>query len=212
MGIVKLLLKNGANIKAQTVYGETPFELASLHKHVSICAILLDAGADVNCFYKNGNTALHHAVVNKIESVVKLLLKKGAKLNTRNDFGETPFEIASYHQFSHICKILKKKTLELNECLNDAVWKCDSKEVERLLEIGADVNSEDNLGQTALHIATIKGSESMVRFLLKKGADKKTRTKLISGAQTPFELAVFYGKLHICKILSETKALSQMTN
>lgn len=207
--VIKLLLKNGANINAKTMYGETPFELASLHQHLRICKILLNAGQDVNCVYKNGNTALHHAVVNKIESVVKLLLKKGAKHNAQNDFGETPFELASYHQYSHICEILQEKTLELNESLNCAVWNCNRKEMERLIEKGADVNSEDKLGQTPLHVAAIKAIESIVRFLLKKGANINARTKFIYGGQTPFELAAFYEKSHICKILSQIKELSQ---
>lgn len=40
-----------------------------------------------------------------------------------------------------------------------------------LLKYGADVNGQNRSGDTALHLAALKGSTKMFNFLLKHGAD-----------------------------------------
>ena len=51
--------------------------------------------------------------------------------------------------------------------------------VETLLALGIDVDSKDDLGQTALHRATRCKDEEMVRLLLKNGPMSSARTTII---------------------------------
>ena len=54
--------------------------------------------------------------------------------------------------------------------------------VQLALELGADVNARNANGDTALHIAAVKGSNAMVQLLVDKGARLEVRNKL---GQTP---------------------------
>ena len=68
--------------------------------------------------------------------------------------------------------------------------------VELLLEFHANVNAVDNTNQTALHMATLKGSIEIVTLLLSKGADpsivaaKTLWTPLHLAAQQGFHVLV----------------------
>src|SRR6218665_1363399 len=81
--IVRLLLKNNANINAKTSIGETPVMTASEHGCSHIVELLLDwrdelgAGLDLNARDVNGETALIKAAKSADVDVVELLLKHG---------------------------------------------------------------------------------------------------------------------------------------
>ena len=59
--------------------------------------------------------------------------------------------------------------------------------VKIVLELGADVNVADKWGNTALHIAAQKRFESVIRFLMEKGARIDAKNEL---GETPLALAV----------------------
>jgi len=59
----------------------------------------------------------------------------------------------------------------LNEKLLTAAWSGDIKEVWDLLDKGADINTRNHLGETALHLAAFGGHSETVELLLEKRAD-----------------------------------------
>ncbi|XP_077013303.1 2-5A-dependent ribonuclease isoform X2 [Tamandua tetradactyla] len=89
-------------------------------------------------------------------------------------------------------------TVEDNRLLIEAVQKGDIKQVQRLLERGADVNFQEvEGGWTPLHNAVQHGREDVVDLLLRYGADPCRRKK--NGA-TPFLVAGIVGNVTLLEL------------
>ncbi len=69
-----------------------------------------------------------------------------------------------------------------------------------LLERGADVNSKDWYGQTALVCAALKGHREVVKILLANGADVNARTRK---GFTPLSLATEQGHHLVADLILE---------
>lgn len=64
--------------------------------------------------------------------------------------------------------------------LHTAVISRDIKAVQALTSTEAcDLESRDSMGFTALHLATLQGSEQLVQLLVQAGSDVNSRTKVI---------------------------------
>lgn len=74
-------------------------------------------------------------------------------------------------------EITPEKQKELNDKLLIAVEKGSVEEVEKLIQEGAEVNSQDNDGKTPLHKAAWRGNSTVVENLIEKGADVNSKDK-----------------------------------
>jgi len=77
--IVKILLKNGADINTKDGAGWTPLIWAIGNQDEKMTSLLLNAKADVNIKDKSNNTPLEIALWSGETDIVKLLKKYGAK-------------------------------------------------------------------------------------------------------------------------------------
>lgn len=84
--------------------------------------------------------------------------------------------------------------------LHRAVLAGDSKEVERLIDAGADVNARDNDGNTPLHLAAREGYVACVRNLMESGKVKKYLTN--NQGKTALQLAEEHGNTGCAKVIS----------
>jgi len=82
--------------------------------------------------------------------------------------------------------------------LIDAVVNNDIEEVETLLNNGADINIQDNDGDTALMLASKYGRTDIVRLLLDHGANSFIRNFL---SKTALMIASEYGRTDIVRLL-----------
>ncbi|MGE0009951.1 MAG: ankyrin repeat domain-containing protein [Candidatus Babeliales bacterium] len=87
----------------------------------------------------------------------------------------------------------------LNKQLFEAVTKNDVVEVQRLVELGADVNAKDEFTSTPLHIAVSKNNFPLVAFLLEKGANVNAKIK--DDLTTPLHAAAINGFADIARLL-----------
>ena len=93
-----------------------------------------------------------------IKECVKDLIESGLKTEVKNSLGRTPLAVLAFN--------------ERGESLND-----DTMTAELFLKAGADINTQDNDGNTPLHHAVSEQYMNMVNILMKKGADPLIRNR-----------------------------------
>ncbi len=157
LDLIQALLAHGANVNAQ-LKKQQPYRSK------------VDRGADT--MLGTGTTPLLRAAKAGDTEVVKVLLAKGADPKLTTKFGMTPLMAAAGLGTKEEDTTGRKKT----EAEAIASMKL-------CLHAGADVNTADNQGETALHGAAQKGWDQVVQFLVDHGAkldakDKKGRTPL----------------------------------
>jgi len=113
----KLLIENGADVKAKADDGMTAFIQATLgvqSKRVTtdVMDLLLKNGANVNASTSgkdfSGWTALLFATVNGDEELVDYLLRQGAFVNHTSDEGQSALSLAIQEEYESIIQLLKK--------------------------------------------------------------------------------------------------------
>ncbi|KAL8980010.1 MAG: hypothetical protein Q9205_004795 [Flavoplaca limonia] len=92
-------------------------------------------------------------------------------------------EIAAFYgihdQLQKFCSRIRKAEVRydrLNNSLHLAVSNEQARSIEILLDYGANINSEDEDGRTALHTASKTGNLNLVHLLLDRGSDKEARS------------------------------------
>lgn len=167
--IVNLLLKSGAEIKADSLI------LAATTKiDLRITRSLLKHGADPNTQNKSfRQTALHMAAFHDRTDVARLLIRAGAEVNIRDKHGFGPISNAISHSSKAMFNLLLKcgADPELQpEALGFAAWEGRLPYVKLLVEYGWDVNSKAYKGATPLQHAKNRKHSSIVKTLREAGA------------------------------------------
>lgn len=222
LAVAKLLVEEGAAVNTRDIDGETPLFWAARNCDQQIARLLIDKGADVNVRNTEGNTPFFYAAtanngdrwprkVYKTKSIhdrpalgepvsfCEFLLDQGADIHAINNDGYTPLAISA--ESGH----------------NSAV-------VSLLISKGANVNSRDNKGQTALSHAAWRAPEAYTKLLLdngagplaglskhanvcvlliENGADPNTGDQIGS---PPLLRAALHGHVHMCRLLLQNGA------
>ena len=107
--------------------------------------LLLDKGANVNIEGGDGGAPLHAAAMGRQVEAIRLLAGRKANLERRNRYGRTPLVVAA------------------REMRGVAV-------IGALLDLGAQIDAADKANDTALTLASWRGSRDVVDLLLARGA------------------------------------------
>jgi ankyrin repeat protein len=75
--------------------------------------------------------------------------------------------------------------------------------VNDLIVLGANLDLQDEDGETPLHGATIKGNEEIARILIDAGANVNVQTNY---GKTPLHVAAIYGNVEIARMLIDAGA------
>jgi uncharacterized protein len=155
-----------------------------------------------------GETPLHYLCVENHLEAVQALVRYGAEVNTVNDCGGTPLsEAASLGNADLVSYLLsvgaKLWVQEQTEpSLHEAVRGGNLEIVKMLIHAGANVNGENDLDETPLHIAAQEDKNiEIVHLLLASGANVNA-TRIFD--QTPLQVAEEHGATNIVKQLTQS--------
>jgi len=179
LDLMSYLLKLGADINAKDDDGNTPLAIAEMNGNKMQAAFLITMGADPDWRYIKDNSTIDAstaAVINTENLIdnsksvaekynVDLDLSKIVQFLSEDEVKEI-VNIRLKEQNSAILHQIAKHTIEDENQKNDQLNVISS-----LIKLGADVNAQDEIGNTALHFAAIKGNELLVKLLLDNKAD-----------------------------------------
>ena len=213
---VELLLARGADSQHAANTGATPLSAAVSMRQADIVALLLKAGAQLEHRLPGGVTVLMLAAALGLPDIVARLLTAGANVHAGDAQGLSPLHCAALYGFTARDKprlVALFDTLLLSGAEPDQVaagavtplllllgaraepgTACDEDVVlagvERLLDEGVSLESQDPRGFGPLHLAALHGLLRVVQRLLRAGADPDMRDAL---NRTPREIAVMRG-------------------
>jgi len=134
----------------------------------------------------HGCTPLHCAARYGHKEVAELLIAKGADVNAKDTRGRTPIDLAINQGRKEIAKLLVSRGADVS--LHTAAYIGDLQRVEKLIDGGANVDANDQTGQTALCSAAKAGQIAVAKLLIANGADVN------AGEWTPLQEAAYRSK------------------
>ena len=195
--VAEVLLAHGADVRAKDDHGWTPLLLAAHEGKKDLVEQLLAHGADVNSRDKQGKTPLHWAKPN---------IKEWLRQHGGHDFQRDVLDAARAGNLELIKTLLiddpnlvSVSSSDLwRKPLHEAVSSGHKDVTEFLLANGANVNAEDEQGNTPLHLAASEGRKDVAEQLLANGADVNAKGKQ---GNTPLHLAASGGKKDVAEQL-----------
>eukprot|EP01087_Luapelamoeba_hula_P007331 TRINITY_DN1795_c0_g1_i1.p1 TRINITY_DN1795_c0_g1~~TRINITY_DN1795_c0_g1_i1.p1 ORF type:complete len:950 (-),score=192.96 TRINITY_DN1795_c0_g1_i1:151-3000(-) len=188
INVVRMLLAHGANVDRRNDNRDTPLILAALQGHKEVVQLLLEHNASTTIPSQEGVNPLHAACMNGFSATAKVLLdhdrelqKKSMKLDSGllNSQSEpsmfTPLMYAVDGGHIHVVKLLLEEGADVgradaasNQAIHLALTtRPPSLILDLLIQYGADVNSQNLEGETALLLAAQAGELEAVQTLLR---------------------------------------------
>lgn len=193
--IVNLLIQNGANVNIKNTIDATPLMLASFNNHVETINILIMSGALINEKDKRNYNALMYASEAGSFYASEFLFDFGIKNNIVSIDGKTAYDLALENGHEKIAELLTKR---FNHLI-DAIVENNAVKVKMLIDEGANVNSLDSKGSSALLRAVERGNKEIVKMILDTG--KCNIEQSDSSGATALMWAVELNYLDITEIL-----------
>lgn len=174
--------------RAPTPGGMTPLMYASRDGRMETARMLLDAGADINLRDANDITPLIAAITNNHPDIARYLIERGADIKAVDWYGRTPLWAAvetrnmDKDNASFENSIDRAPFLELIQVLLERGTDPNARTKEvppvrnEFLRITASLSWVDFTGQTPFLTAALAGDVTVMKLLLKHGADPNIPT------------------------------------
>ncbi|NXW36735.1 ANK2 protein, partial [Phaetusa simplex] len=215
--VVKVLVKEGANINAQSQNGFTPLYMAAQENHIEVVKYLLENGANQSTATEDGFTPLAVALQQGHNQAVAILLENDTKGKVRlpalhiaarkDDTKSAALLLQNDHNADVQSKVTRccrrGNRVSGFTPLHIAAHYGNVNVATLLLNRGAAVDFTARNGITPLHVASKRGNTNMVKLLLDRGGqiDAKTRDGL-----TPLHCAARSGHDQVVELLLERGA------
>ena len=210
---LRLLLDHGADIDIRDRGRKTPLMVAIEHKSLTVVRELISRGANVMAEDSQNLIPFQQVHWSSSLPFLQYLVAAGTILERRHLFDASALT----------CKIVQDNDIQTGQWLFESalkdpdrtlirsgllLWAATHKAetlylINKLLDCGADVNSKNHYGETALHSACDIGKLSVIRVLLERGINIKIRN--FSG-RTALHLAAKSGDDEVVKALMMNKS------
>ncbi|MDE7326043.1 MAG: ankyrin repeat domain-containing protein [Lachnospiraceae bacterium] len=197
--ILAAMIEQGVDVNltqdAPATAGNTPLHLACIYGNIKAAELLMKSGADDTICNAAGYSAAHYILLrntqrSELSSEDRLgLFSLLTHIDLADNSGKTPlmylfsWEIARmYLEMEPLLEILLKKGADVNHVDdegNTPLLLCADnfgghlQLFKALCEAGADINAIDTYGNNVLYYVFKSGSQSVAKYLLKRGADYK---------------------------------------
>lgn len=190
--------------------------LAAQNGDVETCSRIIRSGVSVNEPDSAGFLPLHYACLTGSEVSAMYLLEQGSDV-TSYLTGMSPMEIAAKNGRSNLVMALYKYGADVNDggaggsppivsATGGNHYSC----VELLVRLGANINSQDLQGLTALHMSSrLENPKPFVEFLLANGADKFISNR---AGQNALQLALSVLNMQAIEALGRNSSESVVTD
>ncbi|KAJ7278147.1 ankyrin repeat domain-containing protein [Mycena rebaudengoi] len=210
LGMVELLISQGANVNAEGGRYGNALQAASLKGDEAVVQLLFNGGADVNAVGGLYGNALQAASLNGNEAVVQLFLNRGVDVKVQGGHYGNALQAASLHGHEAVAQLLLARGADVNalggyygNALQAASFGGHAEVVELLLNRGADVNAVGGNYGNALQAASFDGHAAVVELLLDQGANVNQQG---GGYGTALQAASFGGHEIVIQLLLDKGA------
>lgn len=163
-------------LNKQSAIGWTPLSIASHKGHTEFVNNLLTNHARVDVFDTDGRSALHLAAEKGFIEVCDLLLSHKAFINSKSRVGRTALHLAAMNGYTDLVKFLIKDhnavidilTLRKQTPLHLAAEAGQLEVCRLLLELGANIDATDDLGQKPIHAAAQNNFSEVTQLFLQQ--------------------------------------------
>ena len=172
---------DGEGVHVRSGNGRVALMFAAVRGDVRIARRLVDAGAKVDEQSDTGMTAFHYACEAGRRELAEFLLSKGADLHAQTKAGGTGLMFAALNAHLGLVRLLVSRGSDvrhknhpgldalLNACRRDGPERRELVVV--LLAAGANIDSVDGQGRSAVALACRRGEHSLAKFLTARGAN-----------------------------------------
>ena len=182
--------------QVEAMYGERLTQAAEAGNLALIEETLTEDKRMVNATDNEGQTALHHACANGNIAIVRFLLKCRADCYLQDKSGWTVLHVAAFHNHEEVLlELCKQRHIDFSATNDDEntplhyfarapYTKAKDAILKAFLAGGADINAQNTILETPLHMAVWKQNAGMITLLLENGADPKIPN---SKGDTPYD-------------------------
>ena len=163
--LIDLLMRYGADKNVKGLDGAIPLNKAISHDDFNAFNSFLKHSFDVNKKGENGKTPTHHIIRSRSDiKYLEIIIEKGADLTLKDDEGNNAIHqcyMNKYHCSKMIDVLVKfKQDIEvLNSQGQNILHLCSKyenpKAIDKLIELGFNINQQDYNGNTPLHLAAM---------------------------------------------------------
>jgi ankyrin repeat protein len=179
IGAIKGLLLKGANINAQNKSNEyTPLMYAVENGKTNSLRYLLIRGANPNLITSNKMFALHLAAIMNNLKTVRVLLRSDVNMFLQDKYNKTFFDYVQEEHKNIVISDIFDIRKDADKALIDFCTLRSLEGMKFAIKNNANVNAQNNNGDTPLILAVRYNNPKLVIYLLSIGADHQLRINI----------------------------------